>query len=175
MNQYIITIVPVVDDGVPGAVSQTMVRIELDGGKPTVRELTMRAPDGEGLVAGPMPYVNFELLLRAFIPPDEGDVPTSEVVASIATPAATRPTPRRAATTVERTRRAPGAEPRSNAQNSHLQTGRVYRKAPSLADLETVYTETGTISGVAEHFDVPVHTAQGWVTRMRRKNSSVTS
>ncbi|HKS98927.1 MAG TPA: hypothetical protein VJT31_05290, partial [Rugosimonospora sp.] len=60
----------------------------------------------------------------------------------------------------------------SVAKNDHLESGRAYRKAPELPELEAVYLETGTIAGVAEHFDVPVHTAQGWITRMRRKKRS---
>ena len=50
--------------------------------------------------------------------------------------------------------------------------GRAYRRAPGIEELEAAYAETGTIAGVAEHFDVPVHTAQGWISRLRRKTAA---
>jgi hypothetical protein len=171
VSQYIITIVPVVDDEIAGAVSQTMVRIDLDEGSPTVRELTMRAPDGTGLVTGRLPYVDFNLLVRAFIPPDSGTIELPAVIPSAPVAATIRQPPRRTTTTARERGETPSPH-RTGGPTSHLQAGRIYRKAPDLAELEAVYTATGTISGVAEHFEVPVHTAQGWVTRMRRKNSS---
>jgi hypothetical protein len=44
-------------------------------------------------------------------------------------------------------------------------TGRVYRRTPD--DLAAVFDRTGTVAGVAEHYQVPRYTAQGWVGRLR--------
>jgi transposase len=42
----------------------------------------------------------------------------------------------------------------------------VYRRTPD--DLATVYENVGaTTAAVAEHYQVPRHTAQGWVRRLR--------
>lgn len=176
VSQYIITIVPVEDDGeeITGPVAQTVVRLETGNGHPVVRELTVRAPQSAGLT-GELPYVDFDALLRAFIPPQDRDrsraeaaprpaVTVGPVPATTATTTAPRPQPPRPA------RRA--GEP---DRLSRLKAGRAYRRAPDPADLEAVYEQVGTISRVAEHFDVPVHTAQGWISRMRRKHDTEVS
>ena len=43
--------------------------------------------------------------------------------------------------------------------------GRIYRRAP--ADLSAVYAELGSASAVAQHYQVPRHTVQGWLRRLR--------
>jgi hypothetical protein len=47
--------------------------------------------------------------------------------------------------------------------------GRVYRRTP--ADLAARFAETGSVTGLAAHYGVPRHTAQGWVNRMRQHRS----
>jgi hypothetical protein len=156
MSEYIITVVPVADDGSAAAVAQTMVRVETDGYDTTVKELVVRAPDGAGLASGDLPRIDFELLLRALQP---SGVPRSRRPAPAPEPASP-PAPRR------------GGVARISRAAEHLQAGRAYRRAPDLDELEEVYLRVGTIAGVAAHFEVPVHTAQGWITRMRRRNNS---
>jgi hypothetical protein len=166
MGQYIITIVPVADDDFAGPVSQTTVRVEIDNGRPTVTELIMRAPGGSGLVNGELPYVDFETLLRAFVPDGEAGPAPRE-----------RPAPK-AASEKPAAPNKPAAPSRVNGARSagtkvgHLPAGRAYRRAPEVEELEAAYAETGTITGVAERFSVPVHTAQGWISRLRRKNAA---
>ncbi|SCG39338.1 hypothetical protein [Micromonospora humi] len=178
MSQYIITIVPVEDDGeqITGPVAQTVVRLDTGDGHPVVRELTVRAPQSAGLT-GELPYVDFDALLRAFVPPQDrergrsagsggrpeqgvGPVPAATAV----TPAAAPPAPPR-----------PARRPAEPERLSRLKSGRAYRRAPDAADLEAIYEQVGTISRVAEHFDVPVHTAQGWISRLRRKHGTEVS
>ncbi|MEV4200751.1 hypothetical protein [Micromonospora globbae] len=175
MSQYIITIVPVEDDGeqIAGPVAQTVVRLDTGSGHPVVRELTVRAPENAGLT-GELPYVDFDALLRAFVPPQDrdrvrGTVASGRPVADIGpVPAATETAPRP---------QPPRPAPRAGEPErlSRLKAGRAYRRAPDPAHLEAVYEQVGTISRVAEHFDVPVHTAQGWISRMRRKHSAEVS
>src|SRR4051794_15470250 len=90
MSQYIVTIVPVEDDGdaFTGPIAQTVVRIELGDGRPTVKELTVKAPDSAGLT-GELPYVDFDMLLRAFIEPSDGR--HRGPVVPVARPAAAQP------------------------------------------------------------------------------------
>ncbi|WP_446219400.1 hypothetical protein [Micromonospora sp. IBHARD004] len=47
--------------------------------------------------------------------------------------------------------------------------GRVYRRSP--ADLEAVYQQAGSVTAVADHYDVPRHTAQGWIRTLRRRQA----
>ncbi len=160
MSEYIITVVPVTDDGSVARVAQTTVRVETDGYATTVKELVVRAPDGAGLASGDLRRIDFELLLRALQP---SGAPRSRRPAPAPEPAdgpASAPAPRR------------GGVARVSRAAEHLQAGRAYRRAPDLDELEEVYLRVGTIAGVAAHFEVPVHTAQGWITRMRRRNNS---
>jgi len=173
MSEYVITIVPVTEDGFSGPAGQMMVRVDIDGGHTTVKELTMRAHEGSGLAAAP--YVNVEMLVAAFTPPEgapataprRSPVPTSER----AEPKATARSSRGRGAATRNSRTAAGRRGTGGTAN-HLRAGRAYRKAPDLAELEAAYLKTGTIAGVADEFGVPVHTAQGWITRMRRKNSA---
>jgi hypothetical protein len=44
---------------------------------------------------------------------------------------------------------------------------RAYRRMPDPEQVMDVYHQTGTITGVAEHFNVPRHTVAGWARRLR--------
>ncbi|MET0493184.1 MAG: hypothetical protein ABW000_08650 [Actinoplanes sp.] len=44
-------------------------------------------------------------------------------------------------------------------------SGRVYRRTPD--DLAEVFEQVETVAGIAEHYEVPRYTAQGWVNRLR--------
>jgi transposase-like protein len=37
------------------------------------------------------------------------------------------------------------------------------------ADLADVYEQTQSVTAVARHYDVPRHTAQGWMNRLRSR------
>jgi hypothetical protein len=173
MSQYIVTIVPVEDDGdaISGPVAQTVVRIETGTGRPAVKELTVRAPESAGLT-GALPYVDFDMLLRAFIEPTDGRGRGGIIAPRPAAPEPVTASPK--SRVARRAARSHG-RPAKAARASALTAGRAYRKAPELGELEAVYEQVGTISGVAAHFEVPVHTAQGWISRMRRKNAEVSA
>ncbi|MDH6465736.1 hypothetical protein M2302_005938 [Micromonospora sp. A200] len=51
--------------------------------------------------------------------------------------------------------------------------GRVYRRSP--ADLEAVYQQAGSVTAVADHYNVPRHTAQGWIRTLRRRQAGPAS
>jgi hypothetical protein len=44
-------------------------------------------------------------------------------------------------------------------------SGRVYRRTPD--DLAAVFEQMGTVAAVADHYQVPRYTAQGWIGRLR--------
>ncbi|HEU4424414.1 MAG TPA: hypothetical protein VFR67_17950 [Pilimelia sp.] len=173
MSEYIITIVPVTEDDVAGPISQTIVRVETQDGKPFIKELTMRGLEGSGLDATRLPHVDFEMLMRAFLPgtaqpvtapaPRPVDVPEQR-------PVPRRSTPRSTADATPGTGAAAPSRRRAGVKASHIQKGRAYRRAPEPEELAAAYEETGSIAGLAAHFGVPVHTAQGWISRLRRKN-----
>jgi hypothetical protein len=174
MSQYIITIVPVVDGGFTGPATQTMVRVDLEGGQLSVMELTVRAAEGSSLGHGSMPQIDFELLMRAFLP-SQGEPRVDRLETESMVGAVARHPMRAGGTASARARKTSPTRrgtPSSSSTDkiSSLRRGRVYRRAPETAELEAAYLEAGSIAGVAEHFGVPVHTAQGWVSRMRRKS-----
>jgi hypothetical protein len=44
---------------------------------------------------------------------------------------------------------------------------RSYRRMPAAEEVMDAYREVGTVSGLAEHFDVPVYTVHSWARRLR--------
>ncbi|HEU4426995.1 MAG TPA: hypothetical protein VFR67_31075 [Pilimelia sp.] len=50
---------------------------------------------------------------------------------------------------------------------------RVYRRMPAPDEVMAAYQQVGTVSGLAQHFGVPVHTAQGWARRLRQKGHQI--
>ncbi len=83
--------------------------------------------------------------------------------------------------TRSRGRKATGAKATNAGRKATKQTakgeaspgaGRVYRRSPS--DLESVYQQAGSVAAVADHYNVPRHTAQGWIRTLRRRQASST-
>lgn len=179
MNEYIVTIVPVVNDSFASPAVQTRVRLDLEEGRPTVREVVIQPVEGAEMRGGELPYVNLELLLSAFISPGAaGDPPGVSVSGGAALPRVStgpaEPAPVEAAGPSGGGRSRKGGLGRKPAATARIQAGRAYRRAPQDDELEAVYRQTGTIAGVAGHFGVPAHTAQGWITRLRRKHAAAT-
>ena len=48
-------------------------------------------------------------------------------------------------------------------------TERSYRRMPGVAQLLADYERIGTVTGLAQHYGVPRHTAQGWMGRARKR------
>lgn len=50
--------------------------------------------------------------------------------------------------------------------------GRAYRRSPE--DFESIFQRAGSASAVADYYDVPRHTAQGWIRTLRRRQAKAT-
>ncbi len=50
--------------------------------------------------------------------------------------------------------------------------GRAYRRMPD--DFASVYQQVGSATAVADHYQVPKHTAHGWIRRLRGQNDATT-
>ncbi|HEX6686458.1 MAG TPA: hypothetical protein VF062_27045 [Candidatus Limnocylindrales bacterium] len=50
---------------------------------------------------------------------------------------------------------------------------RPYRRMPDPGDIMSAYTRIGTISGLADHFDVPQYTATHWARRLREQGYDI--
>jgi hypothetical protein len=169
MSQYIITIVPIVDENFGGSPAQTIVRVEMVDGRAVVRELILRAPDDTGIAWGEFPEVDYELLLAALTPRADRKITTARVTVTPDSAEAAEPAPVRGSGGGRGSSRR-GVVKQTATKLNHLKAGRAYRRAPDEEALEQAYLRTGSIAGVAEFFDVPVHTAQGWISRLRRRN-----
>jgi hypothetical protein len=66
-------------------------------------------------------------------------------------------------------RAAKAAKPKKTSDAEASGSDRVYRRSPE--DLDTVFQQVGTVAGIADHYNVPRYTAQGWVRTLRRKQT----
>jgi hypothetical protein len=178
MAQYVVNIAPVPDatnetDPIPKAT----VHIDVEDEQVLVRELTIRAPQGAGLATAELPYVDFELLLKAFARPTAAkrSAKSPHTPAHAAEKASEEQKEKPAAAGIGEDRKATAAGKRTARSAGAPRPrpgpgpGRAYRRAPAPEVLVAAYEQTGSIAGVAAKFDVPVHTAQGWISRLRQK------
>lgn len=57
---------------------------------------------------------------------------------------------------------------RAQSRNTASAKGdRAYRRMPEPDEVMAAYTQIGTVSGLAEHFDVPTYTVHSWARRLR--------
>jgi hypothetical protein len=111
--------------------------------------------------------------------------PAADAVPAVAEQAATvRRSPRRAAvaksgggrrsvgSTEPRIRGGRGAKAATRSRAA-ASSERAYRKMPEASEVMAAYRQVGTISGLAEHYQVPRHTAQGWARRLRSQGHDI--
>jgi hypothetical protein len=163
MSGYTVTITPSGNQSGP----QTTIQVDTASGAARVTELTVKA-GGNGLSAQELPVIDLALLVAALAP---GSAP--------AITAAPAPAPAPAARTRQtRGRRAArkAAEPPAKATRGRRRAaatveapkaGRAYRRMPAQDDVVAAWNESHSASALAAHFDVPRHTAQGWLRRLR--------
>jgi hypothetical protein len=83
------------------------------------------------------------------------------------------PTTSRTARTTNKTARSAKKAVEATAAKKPTRAGasgtRVYRRMPD--DFAAVYQQAGSAAAVADHYDVPRHTANGWIRRLRDQGS----
>jgi hypothetical protein len=110
---------------------------------------------------------------------------TSKATPAVAEPA-TKPGTRRAGTAgkkstpsgasagrTKKTAKAARVAPAKKGTRAAAANGRAYRRMPD--DFATVYQQAGTAAAVADHYDVPRHTAHGWIRRLREQGATTTA
>lgn len=145
MAQYKVSITPVRDDGASDDASRTTMWVCVDGGHVYIKELTVRVADDVKAGAGDLIQVDLDMLMRAFAPKENGSGSAVPGLGGARPQSAPAPAPATA------------------------KTGRAYRRMPDPNDVKNTYLRSRTITGVAAHYGVPTHTAQGWISRLRRK------
>jgi hypothetical protein len=165
MSGYTVTIAPAGGQSGP----QTTIQVDTTSGAARVTELTVKA-GGNGLSPQELPVIDLALLVAALAP---GSTPaiTAAPAAAPAPAASTGRTRqargRKARKAAEAPAKARGGRRRAAAPTEAPKAGRAYRRMPPQEDMVAAWNETRSASALAAHFDVPRHTAQGWLRRLR--------
>jgi hypothetical protein len=157
MASYIVVITPEVGDAA-AAKAQATIRVETGAPAPRITEMTVRSTAPSGLSAGALPSIDLDAVIRALSSGIEATAPPERT-----------PTRKPAG---KSTRAGKGARSKRTATPStpaNAESGeRAYRRMPPVDELRGVHERVGTINAVAEHYEVPRHTAQGWLRRLRK-------
>jgi hypothetical protein len=157
MTAYRVVITP--ESDAPGR-GQAVIRVDTTP-SPRIVEVTITASGADGLSAPSLLGIDLNGVIRALI---AGAQPAPDSVATPpATPAASAPPAE-----PDATRTVAGAPSGKKAAKSD----RPYRQMPEPAELQAVFDEVGTVTGVAARYGVPRHTAQGWVGRLRKASGN---
>jgi DNA-directed RNA polymerase specialized sigma24 family protein len=65
------------------------------------------------------------------------------------------------------------ARPARRKASAVVEEGRAYRRMPEPAEVLKAYRKAGTVSALAEHFDVPVYTVHSWARRLRSQGYQI--
>ena len=165
MSGYTVTITPSGDQSGP----RTTIQVDTSSGAGRVTELTVRAGDN-GLSPEQLPAIDLALLVAALVPgstPAITAAPAASASAAAAAPARQRG--RRARKAAEAPAKATrGRGRRAAAKSAEApKAGRAYRRMPDQDEVVAAWNESHSASALAAHFDVPRHTAQGWLRRLR--------
>lgn len=171
MAVYRITIEPTDDSAAPAAT--TIVSVEIDGPHPRVLSLTLRPSAANGLTDAPLRLPDLSAILTALqsnlnvvenprrdgaVRPQPAQRPTAQMRESLRSPSRTMnlsPVP-------------PTSQSTDSEDVAVTSAGRAYRKMPAADSLREVFGQIGTVTGLAKYYGVPRHTAQGWMTRLRK-------
>jgi hypothetical protein len=169
LNGYAVTITPTGGQDGP----RTTIHVDTTTGAARVTELTVKAADGTGLAPTQMPTIDLAGLVAALAPGTTPAITPSATVADVPAPA--RPTTRS-----RRGRSTPKAEktgPKKSITRSRRRAaaaaveepkaGRAYRRMPDQDEVVAAWQQTRSASALAKHFEVPRHTANGWLRRLR--------
>ncbi|HZM77008.1 MAG TPA: hypothetical protein VFC19_14830 [Candidatus Limnocylindrales bacterium] len=114
-----------------------------------------------------------------------GELVTSEPAAAVAAVTRTRPRRRAAQASTAATPKSMSAKKvkasvhsgaggkRAGKTASTEGQERAYRRMPDPATVMKAYERIGTITGLAEHFDVPHHTVTHWARRLRAQGYQI--
>lgn len=165
MGRYSVVIIPRVDhkDGESGDVPRLTIGVSNDGPEPRVTDIAINTTSPAGLTADSIFDIDVSAIVAALaarfshtaLPPGSMDPPVPGPLGETASA---------------------GTQPSGSGSGSHVvaeagsgsESGRAYRKMPEVSELLATYRQVGTVTGVAKHYGVPRHTAQGWMGRLRK-------
>lgn len=177
MSHYVVTIASHGrDDADTESRPRLVVHVEVVGGEAHVVEFSALAPAGTDLASGDLPMVDLKRIAQVF--GRVADHPATAAPDTVTAPAAAPARGSSASPAAAPARYSSGSpsaakarsprRTRARTEAAGIGQARAYRKMPDPESLKQVYAEIGSIAGVAEHYGVPAHTAQGWIGRLRR-------
>jgi hypothetical protein len=105
----------------------------------------------------------------------DGDSATERAPAG--KPASTRTRGRRAGTETTAAKTPAGRPQRVRAARQAAppveSPERVYRRMPPAEEVMAAYQQVGSVSGLADHFNVPGYTVQGWARQLRKQGHAI--
>jgi hypothetical protein len=183
MSKFVISITR--DDGAASAdTAHTTVRIDTSTGQTRITEVNIRAANSSGLAPADLPPLDLELLVRALtlqshpeallaVPHAEMTEEGGGLVATEDVTTGRRGRGRRRAAGRTRGRAAKKQATKATRRRARAEGARPYRRMPDPAEVLAAYEQIGTITGLAEHFGVPRHTATAWARRLRREGHAI--
>ena len=144
------------------------ITVDVSEGRALATELMMRAGKGGSVDRDTLPVV--DVLMRAL---SAGDAPATRATrareaATSSVEVAAEPKAASSRTRASRSKTAGGRRSRRVAAAAVAESGRAYRRMPDPDEVLAAYQTVGTISGLADHFGVPLHTVKGWARRLRQ-------
>ena len=170
MARYTVTIEQDVDNRSAEPLATAIIRLDVGGATPGIVEMVLKSSGAGGLLAATLPRIDLE-----------------GVIAALQTGVGRAAIDRRPTQTMPASTENSAEDTDSLHQTPHPAVGvtsmpakpdgkgeRVYRKMPPEAELLATFDRIGTVTGLAKHYGVPRHTAQGWIGRLRKRISSST-
>jgi hypothetical protein len=150
MARYTVTIEA--DDD---SAARTTIHLDTSSGAPRVLEYTVSAGSAGAIGALAATQIRLDAIVAAFGPAPAGAAPAADRPAvKPAVKAAGKPAVKKVV------RPKPAAVP---------ENGRVYRRMPDPDELIAAYRAAESVVQLARQYEVPRHTMNGWLSRLRRQ------
>ncbi|MBV7708158.1 hypothetical protein NOVA_35825 [Nocardia nova] len=175
MGSYTVVITPHLPqvDTVEACAPQLTIQVDSDRPEPRVTGITISATGSTGLTSQTVADIDIVAIVEALASRFTPHVETRGPARALGITA--RPAPVAAASTSRTNDQlddlvttAPSNSTMTLFNDEATPNGRAYRRMPDAAELRSLYQRLGTVTGVAKHYDVPRHTAQGWMGRLRK-------
>jgi hypothetical protein len=158
MSTYLVLITPDESDG--PARAQTTVRVETSP-VPRITEISVVSTGAEGLSTQALPVADLDAVLHALA---SGVQQRDSRSVSAANGPSSPPMAEPAREAAGQRKAAAGLP----AVTDGGKADRPYRHMPDAEEVKRVYESVGSVTALAKHYEVPRHTAQGWMNRLRK-------
>lgn len=185
MARYTVVITPDPIEGANGGVPQMTIQIDSGTPEPRITGIAINSTAAAGLTTLTMQDIDLPAIVAALasriLPPSATANPAGPPAhpAERQDPGPGEPPTRTAPVTgapdtplASAGRRGKSADNLVSVDGESGSTERVYRKMPDPSELRATYQRLGTVTGLAKHYGVPRHTAQGWMGRLRKMDDT---